>query len=552
VILGLPADLPGDLGDPVFICWAIARSAEHWLALFTGDLDAPVRFWHGEHFYPEPLTTAYSEHFAAHALQILPVWAATRNAILCHNLLFLSTYVLSGLGMYLLVRDLTGRPAAAFIAGLAFVCAPYRVPSAVHLQVLSSQWMPFTFLGIRRYLAEGSRGWLAAGAAAWLLQNLSSGYYLIYFGPFAAAYAVTEVWARGLLRNWRIWRDLVAAGALALAATLPFALPSLVLKIRAGFRRPLPEIASYSPDLLDWLNADPSLVVWGWLHWRVAPEVMVFPGVAIVMLALLGLFRALRRPRPGALADDPTSRAVALFAALGVLVVVWLALGPTPRLAGSPAPIPSLYRPLYDVVPGFDASRVPARMAMIAAMLLAMLAGYGIAGFAGPRTRWLWAPALAVVLDGLAVPVATNRVFWTSPQVSQPEQRIHRDADAPGIWRYLRTLPPDAVLAHLPFGYAEYELLYQYYGRLDGHRFVNGYSGAFPLSWVERTKVLQQPLAAPDAAAKRLRADGVTHVVVHADAWPDDTGARVADWLERAGAMRLARIDNAIVYVLAP
>ena len=46
------------------------------------------------------------------------MWALTGNPILCYNLLFLSTFVLSGLGTYLFVRELTGNPRAAFVAGL--------------------------------------------------------------------------------------------------------------------------------------------------------------------------------------------------------------------------------------------------------------------------------------------------------------------------------------------------------------------------------------------------------------------------------------------------
>ena len=57
-------------------------------------------------------------------------FAATGNMVLCYNLLFLSTIVLAGWGMYLLVRELTGRPLAAFVAGLAFAFAPYRISEA--------------------------------------------------------------------------------------------------------------------------------------------------------------------------------------------------------------------------------------------------------------------------------------------------------------------------------------------------------------------------------------------------------------------------------------
>ena len=47
-------------------------------------------------------------------------------------LLFLSTFALSGLGMFLLGRELTGSAAAGFVAGLAFAFAPYRIANIPH------------------------------------------------------------------------------------------------------------------------------------------------------------------------------------------------------------------------------------------------------------------------------------------------------------------------------------------------------------------------------------------------------------------------------------
>jgi hypothetical protein len=54
-----------------------------------------------------------------------------------------STFALSALGTYLLVLDLTGDKRAAFIAGLIYGFLPYRIASVPHVQVMSSQWMPF-------------------------------------------------------------------------------------------------------------------------------------------------------------------------------------------------------------------------------------------------------------------------------------------------------------------------------------------------------------------------------------------------------------------------
>ena len=96
-----------DMGDPVFVCWVLLWTGGQVFSFLSGDFGALSRYWHGNIFYPEPLTLAYSEHFTAQMLQALPVLAVTDNVVLAYNLLFLSTFVLCGLGTFLLVRDLT-------------------------------------------------------------------------------------------------------------------------------------------------------------------------------------------------------------------------------------------------------------------------------------------------------------------------------------------------------------------------------------------------------------------------------------------------------------
>ena len=97
--LGVSSDIPWDLGDSLLNAWILAWDADRLLRFFSGDVAALRGFWNANIFYPEPLTLAYSEHLFAQALQILPVYALTGNIILAYNLLFLSTFALSGLGM---------------------------------------------------------------------------------------------------------------------------------------------------------------------------------------------------------------------------------------------------------------------------------------------------------------------------------------------------------------------------------------------------------------------------------------------------------------------
>jgi len=246
---GLTHDVPGDFGDPLFTTWAVAWGATH---LGAG-------WWNANIFAPHPLALAYSEHFLPQVLQALPVYAATRNPILCYNLLFLSTFALSGLGMFLFAREVTGSASAAFVAGLAYAFTPYRIASIPHLQVLSAAWMPFVLFGLRRYFDSRRILPLAGAAAAWTLQNLSCGYYLLFFGPIAVFYIAWELSVRRLWRDRREVARIAAACALFGAATLPFLVPYVELR-RLGFNpRSLAETRRFSADVYGYLTADPNL-----------------------------------------------------------------------------------------------------------------------------------------------------------------------------------------------------------------------------------------------------------------------------------------------------
>ena len=155
LVLGLGSDVPGDLGDSLLNMWILGWGAEHVPRLLTGSIGWS-EFWNANIFHPDPLALALSEHLFGQVLQILPIYWLTGNIILCYNLLFISTFALSAFGTYLLVRDLTGDKRAAFIAGLVYGFLPYRIASVPHVQVMSSQWMPFALYGINRFVTTGS------------------------------------------------------------------------------------------------------------------------------------------------------------------------------------------------------------------------------------------------------------------------------------------------------------------------------------------------------------------------------------------------------------
>jgi len=322
---GLTRDIPWDLGDSVLNGWILQWGADRWLRFLGGDLGAFRGYFDANIFYPEPLTLAYSEHLTAQVLQILPVYALTGNIVLAYNLLFLSTAVLSGLGAFLLVRELTGSARAGFVAGLLYAFAPYRIGQFSHMQVMSSQWMPFALYGFRRYF-EARRPLALAGAAlALVAQNWSCGYFLLYFAPFAAAYVLYEIAGRGLWKDVRLWASLGAAAAFVLAATVPFLLPYLELRAHGFEPRPLGEVARFSADVYSYLTAHEAQSFWGGVMRAFPkPEGELFPSLIPVLLALAGVAAharitwAVTRAR-GADPDMPAWRRALIGAALVVL-----------------------------------------------------------------------------------------------------------------------------------------------------------------------------------------------------------------------------------------
>jgi len=307
LVLGLGRDVPGDMGDSLLNMWILEWGAQHAPQLLTGRLSWEA-FWNANIFHPDPYSLALSEHLFAQALQIAPVYAVTDNIILCYNLLFLSTFILSAIGAYGLVRDLTGDWRAAFIAGLVYGFLPYRISQIPHVQIMSSQWMPMVLWGFHRYIATRSVRGLAGGTAALVMQNWSCGYYLLFFAPFVPIFAIQQLWAFGRLKDPRAWGGLVVAAIITVAFTVPFLLPYLEVQRLYAFDRGLGELLAFSANVWSYATAAEPVHLWGRLL-RFYPhgEGETFLGVTASVLALVALGAVIARARVDS-RDGPAAR----------------------------------------------------------------------------------------------------------------------------------------------------------------------------------------------------------------------------------------------------
>ena len=270
LILGLGSDVPGDLGDSLLNMWILGWGVQHIPLLLTGQIGW-ADFWNANIFHPDPLALALSEHLFGLSMQVMPVFWLTGNIILCYNLLFISTFALSAFGAYLLVRDLTGDRRAAFVAGLVYGFLPYRIASVPHLQVMSSQWMPFALWGLNRFVTSPRgdrpgirpRTALVLGAAALVMQNWSCGYYLLYFAPFVPLFVLHRMWTTTTLKDPRIWVGLTAAAVGVIALTAPFLAPYAEAQQRFGFERTFGEIVLFSANVWSYITASENVRLYG-------------------------------------------------------------------------------------------------------------------------------------------------------------------------------------------------------------------------------------------------------------------------------------------------
>jgi hypothetical protein len=503
--------LPSATGDPVLVAWTLGWGADRLADGYRGLWQAPI-------FHPYADTFAYSEAMLGVSVFLAPVYWLTRNPVLLHNLAFLAGPALAGTGMFLLVRELTGRRGAALVAALVYAFTPYRVSQATHLQVLVYGWMPLALLGLHRYLRTGSRRALALFALCFLLQSLSNGYFL-YFLALAAAPIV----GHGLWRAGGAWRHraggLAIAGLVILTVLAPVIAAYVRVARREGFRRDRAEMVGYSADLGSYFHVDAASSLWGSVLPTKASEATLFPGLLACVLAVLALGWAwhTRRMLPGLAQGDETPRtrdirsAVAVYGAVTLLGIA-LTFGPEPAVWPGRRLPTGPWAWLLHVLPGFDGLRVCARAVVIVNTGLAVLAGCGMALLASAAR-----PRLGALVTVLAccVVLAEGHAATRLESMDSPSLRQDR-----AVYAWLAGQPPGAML-ELPAGEVAHEVRYVL-GTLDHpNRIVNGYSG--------HGSALHEFVAGPpfrevahlDGALEMLQAVGVRYVVVHGALYGD-------------------------------
>lgn len=463
--------------DGLYSIWNISWVARTIVANPAGLFDANI-------FHPHRHALAFSEANLLGGAVAIPAWWLTRNPYAAENSAVLFAFVTTLLGTWLLGRRLCGHSGAAAVAAVLFAFCPYFFSHSAHIQLLMAGGIPLAMLALHRLADAPSPRRGAALGAALAAQALACAYYGIFAGLMVGYGVMLLAVTRRLWRVRGYWTAVAIAAALSLALVAPFFLPYLSMQRDEGFRRTIDDAARYSATFASYLASPAHAHQWLFrmargLGWR-SGEVL-FPGMLLVALGLVGAIDAVRRPAAPALRpadsltgpmEPPLRETALLYGSLGALAF-WASFGPA---AG-------LYTLLFRAIPLFTFLRAPSRFGVLAAFALAMLAALGLARALRPRTPADRAPAGAPAESRTAGIVAVLLVAAAVAELNVLPFPWERALKVPSPYAVLARLPTGPV-AEFPF-YGErvaYPLHAQYMVLSTTHwmPLLNGYSDHIP------------------------------------------------------------------------
>ncbi len=432
-------DAIANYGDPLLNAWILAWDAH---ALVTD----PLNLFHANIFHPYPNTLAYSEHLLGIALPAASFFWATGNAVFVHNLAVLGSFVLSGLGAYLLACDLTRSRYAGWIAGFAYAFAGHRFTEISQLQNVTSQWLPFAFLYLSRFFRnEASATW----RTAWLfgvffsLQVLSNNYYGYYTVMAVGLFLIYQLLRTRREKGGRIslrgWGRLGATLVIVTMAFLVVFSPYLAARSSVGERSLRDQDGANLQDYISVPENSPLAQLIPAMRRDPGDGKSYFPGFTVVLLVGLAAGAWLLEGRKRTHDPRMHRRGDTLFLAALLVMGFVFSLGPALQLTpGGPTVLsPMPYAFLYTWAPGASGMRVPARIALLVIFAAALLAGYGAAHLARRGAR-PWLVVLPLIL------VAEHFV------IVPPGRPVDVGVQAPQVYRWLGARPIQGAILELP------------------------------------------------------------------------------------------------------
>ncbi len=509
--------LAGSPGDSLYGVWVIDWFQKAVFELHQSPLISDTIN------YPEGWPLATTEMMPAMVFVAMPV-SLWFGPIAGFNFAALTSFVLSGIAVFVYVQRWTGNWIAALFAGTAFAFSPFRMTHYLvgHLNLLGTYWPALYLLSMYELLTSRRTRWVLAvlPVLALTLTALTSQYYLYMALLLTVPMVIATVpWREGLTAVRRVLASAASVGLLAMPFLVAAELPYFVQMAAVGTpNRSLSYLRLYSASPTDFfLPPTFGLLLGRWVgdHFErdLWVEATLYVGLVCLFVVCLGFMRRAGR-------RELTVKAIPWIALLAVAFTFslgpelhWLSTAvqiPVPEALRSIHPEGLAYVPLpgrlaLAWLPFYEAMRVWMRFGAFVSLALCVLAGLALDRLLPSKAGGARLALGGLLMLGLLLDFAPRRLDFHEVSAEPIDYWLREQAD------------PGAVI-EFPFG------------EINQYQFYRATVYDKPLvGWMYTTSVSPQyqstaPVLGgfPDQASVALLGElGVTYAVVDTSRYDD-------------------------------
>lgn len=511
----------GHLDDPKLNMWIINWGC-HQL------LNQPSKLYQANIFYPYKNSLAFSDNLVGLSILALPVYLFNKNPILIYNITLLVSFILIGVGVYLLVYRLTGNYYAAVMAAIIYNFCPGHLLRYSQIQIFTTQWTIFTLLYLHKFIEKSSLKNILLFSLFFTFQSASGAYNAVYQLLLVGIGIIYFTIAKKKYREHLFFPKLALLLLLCFSLSFILFLPYLQVHKEYGMVRSIEIVEQYSPNWQSYFAVPTNLYQKiaahsKWFKNSVLKQAKayLFPGIIPIVLAGLSVtaFSAKRNKNSKRRKDSSflnkqkfTICSEQLFyLIIGVLFIIFS--------LGTKFP---LYKYLYKSLLIFRLIRVPSRMFLITILSLSILSGYSIAKLLNSiRNKHF------VIFIGILIPLlffVESTVFPPTPWPMMPYNNV------PPIYLWLAQQPGKFAIIEFPFD-RNYANSYMLFSAFHWKNLVNGRSGFEPKDYLALERKLK---AFPHGnTLNRLeKILGLKYIVVHPQLYSKKERVKILEELQ--------------------
>lgn len=319
-------------------------------------------------FYPVNDSYFFSDLFLPQSVLALPFSVLINNPILVINIIFVLTFVLNYISLYLFWSVCFKKNWQCFLASIVFIFSPYLQLQFGHFQMLS--YWPL-FFSLYFFIKEKQYSfWNSIIAGLFLIIQFLSSVYLSVFLIFSLCLkCIVDIFC---IRKFQRIKSILIVFLVFFIGAGWFIYNYSLAKKHYGFVRDYGEYVTYSAHITDYIfNSNINSMVsnfalekkWNSFNKHVWGEMAAFPGWSVLLAFLFSLIVVLKKKGNVVLGINVNN--INLFFLCLVVFGFVFSIGPRINFNGVYSGIPTPYTFLIKYVPFFDSIRGLARWSFL-------------------------------------------------------------------------------------------------------------------------------------------------------------------------------------------